>query len=58
MVTEGLIKVTYKVVFKTVVSLTAGERIIFGVHVYAGGSQTDWQWAKEGTYFGGVYLGD
>jgi len=44
--------------FKTVVSLTAGERIIFGVHVYAGGSQTDWEWAKEGTYFGGVYLGD
>jgi hypothetical protein len=40
------------------VSLTAGERIIFGVHVYAGGSQTDWRWAKEGTYFGGVYLGD
>jgi len=29
--------------FKTVVSLTAGERIIFGVHVYAGGSQTDWK---------------
>lgn len=44
--------------FKSVVSLTAGERIIFGVHAYAGGSQTNWQWAKDGTYFGGIYLGD
>ena len=44
--------------FSQIVSLTAGERIIFGTHVYSGGSQTDWEWGEDGTYFGGIYLGD
>jgi len=44
--------------FSQIVSLTAGQRIIFGTHVYSGGSQTDWEWGEDGTYFGGIYLGD
>ena len=40
-----------------IINLTVGERIIFGVHVYSGGSQTNWQWANSDTRWGGMYLG-
>ena len=40
-----------------IINLASGERIIFGVHVYAGGSQTDWRWDRDDTRWGGMFLG-